>query len=106
MLEKGPRVTEALLDREQPAYGIAAQHVDGTEVRSVLRALPMHPVVIHTWQGADGACAFTATTTIAGLQARLFNIHVAYNALSTGVDYILLTGWRDDGTLVRERIKP
>ena len=106
MLEKGPRVTEPLLDREQPAYGIAQQQVDGSAVRSVLRALPERPVVIHTWRGPDGACAFAAVTTIAGLPARLFNIHVAYGVFSLGVDYVLLTGWRDDGTLVRERVKP
>ncbi len=106
MLEKGPRVTEALLDREQPAYGIAQQRVDGSEVYGVLRALPEHPVVIHTWRGHDDSCAFAAFTTIAGVRARLFNIHVAYTPLMTGVAYILLTGWRDDGSLVRERIKP
>lgn len=106
MLEKGPGMTEPLLDREQPAYGVAQQHVDGSAVRSVLRALPAHPIVIHTWRGPDGACAFAAITTIGGVRARLFNIHVAYSLLSAGVDYILLTGWRDDGTLVRERVKP
>ncbi len=84
MLEKGPQVTEPLLDREQPAYGIAQQWVDGSAVRSVLRALPERPVVVHTWQGPDGACAFAAFTTIAGASARLFNIHVAYSCLGTG----------------------
>ena len=106
MLEKGPQVTEPLLDREQPAYGIAQQWVDGAAVRSVLRALPARPVVVHTWQGPDGACVSAAFTTIAGASARLFNIHVAYSWLGTGVDYVLLTGWRDDGTLVRERVNP
>lgn len=106
MLEKGPEVIEPLLDREQPAYGIAQQQVDGSAVRSVLRALPARPVVIHTWQTPDGACISAAFTTIAGSSARLFNIHVAYSWFGTGVDYVLLTGWRDDGTLVRERVKP
>lgn len=105
MLSKGPRVTEPLLDREQPAYGIAQQQVEGSAVRIVLRALPGRPVVIHTWQGPDGACLSAAVTTIAGVRARLFNVHVACTFLCTGVDHLLLTGWKDDGSVVRELVK-
>jgi hypothetical protein len=105
MLEKGANVTAPLLDREQPAYGIERQQVDGATVRVVLRALPARPVVIHAWKAPDGACLSAAVTTIAGAPARLFNVHVAGTAFNLGIDYLLLTGWREDGTVVRERIK-
>jgi hypothetical protein len=105
MLTKGPQVTEPLLDREQPAYGLARQQVEGSAVRLVLRALPGRPVLIQTWQGPDGACLSAAVTTIAGSRARLFNVHVACALLCTGVDHLVLTGWRDDGTVVHELVK-
>lgn len=105
MLEKGPGVTEPLLDREQPAYGIGAQQVDGPLVRVTLRALPARPVVLQTWQSPDGQCLSSAVTTIAGDRARLFNVYVGCSTFGLGIDYLLLTGWRDDGTVVSERIE-
>jgi hypothetical protein len=104
MLERGPRVTEPLLDKEQRAYGIERQTMDGRFVRITLRAVPSRPITIQTWRAADGTCASSSAMTISGFSARLFNVHVALKAF--GVDYLLLTGWRDDGAVVRERVDP
>jgi hypothetical protein len=105
MLEKGPRVTEPLLEREQAAYGIHRQQVDGSSVRISIRALPSRDIVVQTWQAPDGQCLSAAVTTIAGVRARLFNVHVVIASLGLGIDSVVLTGWRDDGVVVRERIK-
>jgi hypothetical protein len=105
MREKGPGVTEPLLKKECAAYGIKEQQVDGTTVRMQLTALPSREIYVQTSPTSGGACNSVVTTVIAGSRARLYNIHV-YTASLGAVDYILLTGWRDDGTLVRERIKP
>lgn len=104
MLEKGPRVIEPLLEREQSAFGVDGQRVDGATVQVVLRALPSRPVIIQTWRALDGACHFAAVTTIAGVRARLFNVHIVLRMF--GVAYLLMTGYRDDGTVVRERVNP
>ena len=53
MREVGPSVTESLLPREVPAYGLAEQRVldrspDGGRVTIALRALPSRPIVITT----------------------------------------------------------
>ena len=106
MLEKGQGVTEPLLDREQRAYGIERQQVQGASIHVVLHALPSRPVEIETRRGPDGSCLSAAFTTIAGVRAHLFNVHLQVNWLNVGVDYILLTGWRDDGSVVRERVQP
>ncbi len=103
MLEKGSQATEPLLDREQPAFGIDRQAVDGATVRVVLRALPSRPVLIQTWRSPEGRCVSLATTTIAGVRARLYNVHVVLRMF--GVDYLLMTGYRDDGSVVRERAR-
>ena len=105
MLEKGPKVTEPLLEREQAAYGIQRQRVEGSAVRISMRSLPSRDIVIQTWQAPDGQCLSAAVTTIAGGRARLFDVHVVVASLGLGIDSILLTGWRDDGTEVRERIR-
>lgn len=115
MLERGPNATEPLLAREQSAYGIARQQVaigatapeQGRRdtVTVWLRALPSRPITVRVTRGADGACNATAETTIAGHQARLFNVHVALGFLH--VDHLLLTGWEEpDGRVVRERVNP
>jgi hypothetical protein len=41
-------------------------------------------------------------TTIAGVPARVGGVFVRQKLL--GVDYVLLTGWSEDGKAVRERI--
>jgi hypothetical protein len=103
MLEKGPQVTESLLPREERAYGIARQTNEGGSIRVVLRAIPARPITIHTWRAADGTCASSSSTMISGFAGRLYNIHVVLSWY--GVDYLLLTGWRDDGAVIRERVK-
>jgi hypothetical protein len=105
MREKGPGVVEPLLEKEQRAYGIASQRVDGATVRVTLAAIHAREIVIQTWRTPDGVCLSGATTVIGGNRARLFNIHVFVAPLGAGVESILLTGWKDDGTVVRERIK-
>jgi Domain of unknown function (DUF4833) len=102
MLERSPDATEPLLDREQRAYGIASQAVEGSQVRLVLRALPDRPVTIRTARAADGTCAATSTMAIGSSTLRLYDIYVKQSLF--GVDYILLTGWSDSGAVVREKL--
>ncbi len=102
MLERGPNVTEPLLDREQRGYGVARQEVRGDTVRITLRALPKRPITIHVSRAADGTCVARTETVIAGVLARLFNVHIALGLLS--VDHLLLTGWAASGQVVRERL--
>ena len=102
MLEKSPDATEPLLDREQRAYGIARQDVEGSQVRVVLRALPDRPVTIHTSRAADGTCSATSTMSIGNSALRLYDIYVKQSLF--GVDYVLLTGWNDAGAVVREKV--
>ena len=105
MLEKGPNATEPLLDREQHAYGIEHQDVQGDTVRVTLWALPHRPIAIHVSHDADGTCAATAETTISGRASRLFNVHVALGFLH--VDHLVLQGWAEyDGAVLRERVEP
>lgn len=103
MLEKSPNATEPLLDREQPAYGIARQDVDGENVRLSLRAIPARPVVIQTWRTSNGDCESAAITTIDGGRARLYSVHVVLRMF--GVAYLVMTGWKDDGSVVHERVE-
>jgi hypothetical protein len=102
MLEKGTNVIEPLLSREQRAYGIARQEVAGDVVTLTLRGVPQRPIKIHVARGEDGKCAATAETTIAGVLARVFNVHIALGFLH--VDHLLLTGWNAAGQVVRERL--
>jgi hypothetical protein len=111
MLEKGPAATEPLLDREQPAYGIANQTVeprgDGSAaVRMTLRALPHMPLVVESGRAADGTCTAWVRTPIDGVDAKLFNVHVVLR-WPFGVARLLVTGWSAmDGHLVREARQP
>jgi hypothetical protein len=103
MFERGPTVIEPLLDKEQRAYGIERQEVQGDTVRVSLRALPGRIVSIRVSRAADGACHAVAETTISGHAARLFNVHVALGFLR--VDHLLVQGWAEgDGAVMRERI--
>ena len=102
MLEKGANVTEPLLGREQRAYGIARQEVSGDVVTLVLRGVPARPIKIRVARGEDGKCTATAETTIAGVLAKIFNVHIALGFLH--VDHLLLTGWNAAGQVVRERL--
>ena len=102
MLERGPNATEPLLPREQRGYGIAKQEVHGDTVRFMLRALPARPITIYVSRTPDGTCTARAETTIAGVVARLFNVHIALGFLR--IDHLLLTGWAATGQVVRERL--
>jgi hypothetical protein len=104
MLERGPLVTEPLLPREERAYGIARQTVEGGVIRLTLRAIPTRPIVVRTWRAPDGKCLSASSTVIAGFNARLFNVHVVLKWF--GVEHLVLTGWKDDGSVVREIVVP
>ena len=104
-LERGPGVTSPLLDREQPAYGIASQTVTSGEIVLTLRALPARPLRIETARGQDGACASWTHMTIAAEPSQLYQIHVTLRLFS--IDSILLTGWTwTDRRVIRETLKP
>jgi hypothetical protein len=111
MLEKGATATEPLLDREQPAYGIASQSVEprgegGATVHMTLRALPHTPLLVESGRAADGACTAWVRTPIDGVDAKLFNVHVVLR-WPFGVARLLVTGWSAaDGHLVREARQP
>jgi hypothetical protein len=103
MLERGPDATEPLLAREESAYGIADQRVNGDTVTVTLRALPARPITIRIARTENG-CVASAETTIDGQSARLFNVHVALGFLH--VDHLVITGWATDGHVLRERVRP
>ena len=104
MLEKGPDAIEPLLSREQRAYGIGRQEVRGDAVLVTLRGLPARPITIRVRREPNGGCAATAETTIGGLRARLFDVHLFLGFLH--VKAVLLTGWNAAGQIVRERLDP
>ena len=103
-LEKGPSVTSPLLDREQPAYGIASQSVGAGGIALTLRALPSRPLRIVTARGADGTCQAWTHMTIGGEPSQLYQIHVVLKLF--GIDSLLVTGWAwSDRRVVRETIR-
>jgi hypothetical protein len=104
MLEQGATETEPLLAKEQRLYGIASQTIEGSNVALRLRALPARPVAIRTWRDANGSCRANAFTDINGKSSRLYDVHVALSLF--GVRYVLVTGWDDDGNVVREKLAP
>lgn len=108
MYELGPRAREGLLDREQPAYGVAAQAVvqrgEGGVVRVRLRALGGRLVEIRTFRGPAG-CEARALTTIAGAPSTLHHVFVEL-AWPFGVAYLRLVGVRAvDGRAVHEDVR-
>jgi hypothetical protein len=104
MLERGPSVTEPLVDREERIYGIGSQVVEGSRVTVRLRALPARPIAIHTWRDENGSCHAVAFTSINGHDSRLFDVHVVLSMF--GIEYVLVTGWDDSGKVVREKLSP
>lgn len=105
MLERGEFATEALTDREASFLGVLRQNVLGHRVEVALRGFPDRTLIIQTQRGADGRCSSQATTTIAGVEARIANVFVKQELFGR-VGFVLLTGRADDGSLVRERIVP
>jgi hypothetical protein len=98
---------EPLLDREVPAYGLCERQVvesagaDQTSIRVCLRALSDRPVVLNVGRTASG-CQASASTTIAGTEARL---HFVYARLAwLGIDYLLFRGARYESGLAIEEI--
>jgi hypothetical protein len=104
MLERGPYATEPLREGEQRVLGIERQAVGDDGVQIALRGMPARPITIHTWRGPDGHCSASAEMTIAGMQARVDRVYVQQKLF--GIDYVLLTGHAEDGSIVRERVWP
>jgi hypothetical protein len=110
MLERSPDAVEPLLPREKGAYGLGGQHVvpfgeSGGTVTLALRSLPDRKIVVHT-RRQDGICLADATTRIADIPARLFNVH-ARLAWPFGVASLEIAGWAEsDGHVVRETVRP
>jgi len=111
MLEHGPVAVEPLLARERPAYGLASQTVverhDGHgSVRVILHALPDAPLLVESWRDRNGVCQASAQTPIAGVAARLFNVHAVLR-WPFGVARILVSGWAvADGQVVHDARMP
>ena len=102
MLERGPSATEGLLDSEQRWLGLEHQEVAGNTIQMSLRGMPTRKFTVHMERGPEGRCSSWVGTTIASVPARVASVYVQQKLF--GVDYVLLTGWADDGTLVRERV--
>jgi Domain of unknown function (DUF4833) len=102
MLERSSDATEPLVESELRAFGIDHQTIDAGGVNVVLRGMPARAITIRTWRAPDGTCASSANMSIAGVQARVSNVFVRQKLF--GVEYVLLTGWTQGGSVVRERI--
>jgi hypothetical protein len=102
MLERSPDATEGLTEREERGFGVLDQRVEGSFVTFTLRGLPSRIFTIETWRNSQGACSSQVTTSIAGMHARLFNIHVVLKLFS--IDHVLFTGWADNGAVIREQV--
>lgn len=106
MFERGPRVVEPLLDREQRIYGLGAQEVTGSQVVVRIRALPDRPLTVHTRRDIDGSCRAAAYTTLAGVPARVDSVYVQL-AWPFGIRHLVLGGRRvADNAPVREVVEP
>jgi hypothetical protein len=102
MLERGPVATEPLLDSEQRWLGLERQDVASDTIQMSLRAMPSRTFAVHVARAADGRCSSWVGTTVAGVPVRVANIYVQQKLF--GVDYVLLSGWSEEGTLVQERV--
>lgn len=104
MLERGPLATEPLLESEQHRLGVERQEVIGDRIQFALRGMPTRPITVRTWRASDGRCTSSAEMTIAGVPARLAGVYVRQTLF--GVDYVVFTGWSEEGAVVRERVSP
>jgi hypothetical protein len=108
MLERRGEI-EPILGLEAPAYGLAdvqriERRADATTIGIKLRAFPERPLVI-TVKRNGGHCEATATTAIAGSEARLRWIYVKLR-WPFGIGHVLVRGWsNDDGHPVEELIE-
>jgi hypothetical protein len=102
MREKGDSL-EPLLDREQAAYGVARQRVDGPRVHLSLRAKPEWGLVVEASQ-RGGACEAHTVAAIAGRPIELSRIFVQL-AFPFGVAWTRATGRSlGDGAAVEARL--
>jgi hypothetical protein len=104
MLERGPNVTEPLSERELRVLGLERQEVAGDTVQMALRGMPSRTFTVHTGRAADGRCSSWVGATIAGVPARVASVYVQQKLF--GVDYVLVSGVTESGTVVRERVTP
>jgi hypothetical protein len=108
MLEDGPSAVEPLLPREQSSYGIASQNVverrpEGGMIRLVLRAMPTRAILVSV-QKRGALCESTATTSVNGVAANVFNVHVKLK-WPFGVSYLLVQARAVvGGRVVQEKI--
>jgi hypothetical protein len=104
MLEHGPLATEPLTESEKRVLGVQRQDVSGHRVKLELRGLPGRTITVDTERGPHGECSSSAEMTIAGVAAKVAGVFVQQRLF--GIEYVLVTGRLEDGTLVRERIAP
>jgi hypothetical protein len=102
MLELGPLATEPLLDSEQRWLGLERQDVTNDTIQIALRALPSRTFTVHVARATDGRCSSWVGASVAGVPVRVAGIYVQQKLF--GIDYVLLSGWAEDGALLRERI--
>ena len=109
MLERGPTRTEALLDREQPGYGLAAQQVvtrtnHGGTVRVQLRAWPDRAIRIDLFRAHKG-CGARAQLDIQHQPAVIQSIYIDIGFLFS-INYAQVRGIRvTDGHPVQEKLR-
>jgi hypothetical protein len=109
MRERGPNITENLLDHEQQAYGIETQRVlalsnQGGSVRVQLRAWPDRPIQLQLFRATNG-CVARALLDIQRTPAILQSIYIDIGFLFS-VNYALLRGIRStDGTPIHEKLQ-
>ena len=93
MRERGPGVTEDLLDHEQQAYGIATQQLlTRGSVRVQLRAWPKRVIKVEIFRAAKG-CAARAFLDIQRTPAILQSIYIDIGFLFS-LNYALIRGLR------------
>jgi hypothetical protein len=100
---------EPLLGTEGPAYGLddtqeIENSADASRIRIRLRAFRNRPLLVTVTRNGD-QCEAQASTTIAGVSAKLDSMYVKLR-WPFGVDYVLVRGARlADGRWVEERIQ-
>lgn len=103
-IREGAAHREALLPREEPAYGIASQSIASGALRVTLRALPHRTIVVYASRGEHG-CTATAAISLSGATARLDHVFVQL-AWPFGVSHLSIVGRTDLGAWVEERVSP
>ena len=106
--ERGPNVRSAILDREQPAYGLTRprfveQADEGGTLAIGLRGFPDRSIRVETFRDGD-ACRARALTKIKGKVAVLHAIYVELGFLFS-IDYVVVRGLRlSDGQPIQEKV--